>query len=324
MIKRAAVLALIIPFAGPALAEGILLYSPIDCDLTSDGCYIQQYMDLDPSAGVTDYHCQNLSYEGHKGTDFGLPTLKHMETGVRVIASAPGTIAGLRDGMPDTGYTSKTAASVKDRECGNGVVIHHADGWETQYCHLRQGSISVSKGQQINTGDTLGLVGQSGRAAFPHVHLSVRKDGEKIDPFDPDGTLICGTPDDSTLWANAPAYQPGGLLDMGFATAIPEYADIKAGTAAARTIASNAPAFVIYGFTFGTRKDDILRLAITGQTDTIITEDIVFDRNQAQSFRAIGKKRRNSLWPEGIYTGKATLIRNGTTIDSRTITATLR
>lgn len=323
MIKRA-ILALLIPFAGPALAEGFLIHPPIDCDLTGPDCYIQQYMDLDPTTGVTDYQCQSLSYEGHKGTDFALPTRKHMTEGVAVIASATGTITGLRDGMPDIGFSDETAASVKGRECGNGVVIRHADGWETQYCHLRQGSVAVTKGQQVQTGTPLGLVGQSGRAAFPHVHLSVRKDGVKIDPFDPDGTLTCATPADSTLWADPPAYRPGGLLDIGFATAIPDYADIKAGTASQTNISTIAPALVLYGFTFGTRANDILRLTLQGPETTILTQDITFERSQAQSFRAIGKKRRHALWPKGAYTGTAALIRSGAVIDTRSTQITLR
>lgn len=323
MIKKT-LLALILPFAGPALAEGILLSSPIDCDLDSGGCYIQQYMDRDPSAGVSDYQCQNLSYEGHKGTDFGVPTLSHMQAGVNVIAAAPGKVVGLRDGMPDVAYTAKAAAQIKGRECGNGVVLRHQDGWETQYCHLKQGSIAVTKGQQITAGQVLGLVGQSGRAAFPHVHLSVRKDGKKIDPFDPDGTLSCDSPGDSTLWHKAPSYRPGGLLDVGFAMEIPAYSDVKAGTAKARKISTTAPALVLFGFAFGVRKGDIMRLDITGPSETIITQDVQYDRNQAQSFRAIGKKRRSVPWPTGDYVGTATLIRDEQSVSVLRTRITLR
>lgn len=323
MIKRA-LIALLIPFAGPALAEGFLLHVPIDCDLTGPDCYIQQYVDLDPTTGVTDYHCHGLSYEGHKGTDFAVPTRKHMKAGVPVIAAAPGTVASLRDGMPDTGFSDETSAAIKGRECGNGVVIRHADGWETQYCHLRQGSVAVTKGQQVQTGTPLGLIGQSGRATFPHVHLSVRKNGQKIDPFDPDGILTCTSPADSSLWADPPAYRPGGLIDIGFATTIPEYDAIKAGTASQTDIKASAPALVLYGFTFGTRKGDVLRLTLEGPETTLITQDMTFKRPQAQSFRAIGKKRRNIPWPKGAYTGTATLIRNGAAIDTHSTQITLR
>ena len=63
------------------------------------------------------------------------------------------------------------------------MAIRHADGWETQYCHLRQGSVLVATGERVEAGRALGLVGMSGEANFPHVHLSVRRDGVGIDPF---------------------------------------------------------------------------------------------------------------------------------------------
>lgn len=314
MILRA-VLALLLPFASPVLAEGFLLHPPIDCDLTGDGCYIQQYMDRDPGPGVTDYQCSGLSYDGHKGTDLPLPTLADMREGVAVIASASGVVAGLRDGMPDTGFTAETESLVEGRECGNGVLLRHGDGWETQYCHLRQGSVRVSRGQRVERGETLGFVGQSGRAQFPHVHLSVRKDGEKIDPFDPDGLLSCATPGDSTLWAETPFYQPGGLIDVGFATGVPEYSEVKAGTADRSEIASDAPAVVIYGFSFGMQKGDVLRLSIEGPKGTVIEQDVVVERKQAQGFRAVGKKLRRGRWADGSYDGTVTLLRDGMVID---------
>jgi len=116
----------------------------------------------------------------------------------------------------------------------------------------------------VAAGDRLGLVGLSGNTEFPHVHLSLRRDGQPVDPFDPDGQITCGAPDAVTLWAPPLAYQPGALLDAGFATAIPDYAAIKAGTAAAETMATNAPALVVWGYAFGGRAGDVLHLQITG------------------------------------------------------------
>jgi D-3-phosphoglycerate dehydrogenase len=57
--------------------------------------------------------------------------------------------------MPDTGLRGEIAG----RECGNGVVIAHEDGWETQYCHMRRGSVAVQPGERVARGQTLGLVG---------------------------------------------------------------------------------------------------------------------------------------------------------------------
>lgn len=49
-----AALAVALPFANPVLAEGFTVSPPIDCDLTSD-CYIQQYVDSDPSPNASDF-----------------------------------------------------------------------------------------------------------------------------------------------------------------------------------------------------------------------------------------------------------------------------
>lgn len=189
---RQSLLALSFPFASIAMAEGLTLQSPVDCTL-GETCYIQQYMDRDPGDGFRDFHCSNLSYDGHKGTDFALPTRADMEAGVNVLASADGRVRGFRDGMPDTGYNKQTASSVDGKECGNGVVLIHPGGWETQYCHLKEGSVAIRNGQTVKTGDILGQIGQSGRAEFPHLHLSVRQGGDPVDPFDPDGTLTCAS-----------------------------------------------------------------------------------------------------------------------------------
>ena len=322
MIKRAGVFALLIPFASPALAEDLSLIPPIACDLTSD-CYIQQYVDHDTSDGWRDFTCSSLSYDGHKGTDFAVKTLAQMREGVPVVSSAPGVVTGFRDGMPDTGYTSATAESVKGRECGNGVVIRHAGGWETQYCHLRKGTVSVARGQEVAAGATLGLVGMSGRAAFPHVHLSVRKNSETIDPFDPDGTITCGRPSLSSLWADPIAYQPGGIIEVGFADAIPSYDAVKDGSAHRSDLTTKAPALVAYAFTYGTQAGDDLQITITGPAGEVIDQTVAFGKAQARAFRAIGKKARRG-WRAGEYQAQAVLSRDGVVISTQMRRITLR
>lgn len=320
---RGAVLALTFACAVPVAAQDFTLASPIDCDLSTT-CHIQQYVDRDPTEGVRDYTCAALSYDGHKGTDFALPTRAMMEDGVAVIAAAGGIVAATRDGMPDDGITDDNAAAIEGRECGNGVLINHPNGWVTQYCHLKQGSILVRKGDRIETGAPLGQVGQSGRAAFPHVHLSLRKNGTVTDPFDADDTISCDTPGDASLWADPLPHRAGGLIAVGFSDAVPEYAAIKAGTAHSSELTTRAPALVIWGYSFGTRQGDILRLTLTGPEGTVITDDVEMTKPQAQSFRAIGKKRRTQPWPAGAYSGSVALIRNGLTLEKRVAEIVLR
>ncbi len=314
-----AAMALTFAWATSTLAQDIILSSPIDCDVNAT-CYIQQYVDRDPGPGVQDYRCKALANDGHKGTDFALPSLRIMQQGVDVLAAADGTVAGARDGMADTGLTPDTAATIEGRECGNGLRIDHPGGWSTQYCHLKQGSVSVRAGDAVSTGQPIGEVGQSGAATFPHVHFSVRKDGKRIDPFNSETSQTCAPEQGNSLWRETPLYRPGGLITVGLFDRIPEYAEVKAGTADLRTISPTSPALTIWGYMFATRKNDILRLDLSGPDGTIITRDLMLPKSQALAMRAIGKKRPSTDWPAGQYTGTATLIRDGKVLEHKTVT----
>ena len=123
----------------------------------------------------------------------------------------------LRDGIPGIAYTPARATELVGKECGNGVVIAQDQSWETQYCHLKQGSISVKVGDAVPVGNVLGKIGLSGRTQFPHVHISVCHNGTRIDPFAPSGRLTCNSSAD-TLWDTAIEYDAGGLLSLRFLT----------------------------------------------------------------------------------------------------------
>ena len=169
---------------------------PVDCDLVTQ-CYIQQFMDHDPSSGASDMRCGPLTYDGRTGTDFAIRDPLANPNGVNVIASAAGTIKALREGVSDIAYTPARASELDGKECGNGFVIAHDQGWETQYCHLKQGSISVKVGDTVQVGDFLGKIGLSGRKQFAHVHVSVRHNGTHIDPFAPSERLTCNASADT-------------------------------------------------------------------------------------------------------------------------------
>ena len=169
------------PWTTPATAQQLEL--PIDCQIGED-CFVQQFPDMDPSEGAQDPFCGKATYDGHKGLDIRLRSLNELARNVAVVAAAEGVVIATRDGEPDRLVVdSETREAVRDKECGNGVVLRHADGLETQYCHMKRGSVAVRKGGAVNAGDRLGSVGASGLAQFPHTHLTVRRDGSEIDPF---------------------------------------------------------------------------------------------------------------------------------------------
>lgn len=312
--------ALLLASAGPALAEGLTLVPPIDCDLTQT-CYIQQFTDHDPGPGAQDFTCGTLSYDGHKGTDFALPSLAMQAAGVDVLASAAGTVRATRDGMADILQGTPGAPDVSQVECGNGVVITHPDGWETQYCHMAKGSIAVEPGQEVAAGTVLGRVGLSGQTQFPHVHLSVRKDDQVVDPFAP-GAEACDAPATLSLWSDPqPPAPQGGIIASGWAQDVPEYEAVKAGTADTGIAAGGN--LVIWAYLFGGQAGDVVTLRIAGPAGEVYALDVVLSRTQAQLFRAGGRRVPAGGWPPGTYRGTALLTRGTVEIDRQEFTALL-
>ncbi|WP_170763735.1 M23 family metallopeptidase [Ruegeria lacuscaerulensis] len=303
--------------ADPA-ASDFLLRQPIDCVL-GETCYIQNYLDHNSAQGkAQDFRCGGLAYDGHMGTDFALPTLSDLENRVTVLAAASGVVTHIRDGVTDGGTDQFPAG----QDCGNGVLITHEDGWETQYCHMRMGSVQVAPGERVEAGAALGEVGLSGNTQFPHVHLSVRKDGQPIDPFAPQGDDDCRVPN-QTLWETPIDYVAGGLLTVGFSDVVPEFDDVQAGTAERSVLTQKADAIVLFGHAFGSRKGDILRLEISGPQGTFLTEDLVLDKQQAQVYRAAGRRLTLPNWPVGPYRGHVTMIRDGQAISRKSVTITV-
>lgn len=306
---------LLVSAAVPAAAE-IAFQWPVACEQGKD-CYIQNYVDRDPGPEWQDVSCGKLSYDGHTGTDIAAPT--HARSGLTVIAAAPGTVQGVRDGMKDILYSGQDLGG---KDCGNGVVVDHGGGWVTQYCHLAQGSVSVASGDTVSAGDPLGKIGLSGRTEFPHVHFSVRKNGEVVDPFAPDDLTSCGDIPETTLWGSAVSYIPGDLLDAGFAIGVPEYIDVKQGTAQ-RPLTRSEPV-VFFGFGFGAKPGDVLRFTLSGPDGVILKKDTAFDRARAQFFRATGKKAPKGGWAPGNYSGVVEFIRNGRILNVMSNTASIK
>jgi murein DD-endopeptidase MepM/ murein hydrolase activator NlpD len=86
-------------------------------------------------------------------------------TGSHVIAVAAGVVtwAGER-----TGY-------------GNLVEINHGDGYVTRYAHNERTLVRV--GQTVKRGESVALMGSTGRSTGPHVHFEVIRNGRQVDPL---------------------------------------------------------------------------------------------------------------------------------------------
>lgn len=98
------------------------------------------------------------SVNGHQGVDFAA------SRGTPIRATAPGIIDEIET----------------DKYLGLIVTIKHEHGYSTRYGHCSQ--VLISKHERVNRGQTIALVGNTGRSTAPHLHYEVLKDEKNIDP----------------------------------------------------------------------------------------------------------------------------------------------
>lgn len=294
---------------------------PIDCHM-GESCWLVNLVDLDPGPGRADYRCGAHTYDGHKGVDIAIKDLAAMTAGVPVLAAAPGVVKAVRDGMPDRHPDNKFRREFKHLYCGNGIVVEHGGGWETQYCHLRRGSLNVKAGQKVGRGDPLGLVGHSGMAEFPHVHLSVRRAGDVVDPFIGGAgnaalmpTTACG-PGEKTLWTRAAlrvlSAPMTAFYNLGFAAERPKLGSIRKGFYKAKALSRRSPVLIFWVETWWVREGDRLEMRITGPDgDVVVKHASELPKSQARRMVFAGRKKPGLFWPAGIYKGEVRLTRQG-------------
>lgn len=100
------------------------------------------------------YHTRRF----HQGMDFTAP----IGTDVYATGNAVVTFTGWKSGY------------------GNCVILNHGYGYETLYAHLHK--INVRRGQKVNRGDVIALVGNTGKSTGPHLHYEVHLRGKIMNP----------------------------------------------------------------------------------------------------------------------------------------------
>jgi len=105
------------------------------------------------------FHPVLKQWRQHLGTDFAAPT----GTPARSVGDGVVTFAGWQNGY------------------GNVVFIKHSNNTDTVYAHLSQ--LAVRRGDKVDQGQTIGLVGSTGWATGPHLHFEVRVNGQQQDPM---------------------------------------------------------------------------------------------------------------------------------------------
>ena len=104
----------------------------------------------DPFTGQRAWH-QGVDLAGREGGD------------IIAVASGVVTFAGERFGY------------------GLMVELNHSNGLVTRYAHAK--ALQVSVGDVVKKGQTIALLGSTGRSTGPHVHFEVYKQGKPVDPL---------------------------------------------------------------------------------------------------------------------------------------------
>jgi hypothetical protein len=308
----------IFPWPHAQAAEPITLSFPVKCELGTT-CFVQSYVDHLLSNESRDYRCGSRTYGGHDGTDIRLPDLEMQRSGIEVLAAATGQVISSRDGMPDLSVRSGGKAAIAGKECGNGVVLGHENGWRTQYCHMAKGSVRVKPGDQVVRSQPIGLIGLSGDTEFPHLHFTVRWAGAIVDPF-AFGASLDACNGGAPLWADALLaqldYKARAILNSGFSEVPPTMELIESGDVKNHAPSRQSEALAAYIRVIGLQKGDHQVLTILGPDGHLFAEHATpaLESNKAQFFISSGKRRNVAAWPQGTYTATYLVARDGTEV----------
>jgi hypothetical protein len=306
--------------ASTAVADPPRLQVPVACEIGRT-CFIQNYLDQDPSPEAKDFSCGTLTYDAHNGTDFRVSTFKDQ---VDVLAAADGRVLRARGDVPDVSVRAAgRREAVQGAECGNGLVIAHAEGLETQYCHMAQGSLRAKPGDLVKAGQPIGRVGLSGLTEYPHLHFIVRQGGRVVDPFAsgaPPGSCGGG----ASLWAATLPYQPSAVLNAGFAAGPVTTEAIESGEAGGAPLGADAPALVAFARAIGLKAGDVGEITLKDPSGAVLAENKAepLDRPKAQVLLFAGRRRPASGWAKGAYQATYTVRRNGQIVLERSFATT--
>lgn len=129
--------------------------------ITSTGTYIWPLPGYSPgSAYGWRMHPIYHEMRFHAGEDIGAPS------GTPILAADSGMATVIADN--GNGY-------------GNYIMINHGGGRVTLYAHMS--AFAISNGATVSQGQVIGYVGSTGNSTGPHLHFTVFKNGETINPM---------------------------------------------------------------------------------------------------------------------------------------------
>ncbi len=117
--------------------------------------------------------------EGRITSSFGEIGPSHPKPHTGLDIAAP---AGTLIKAADSGRVTTVNLNPGD-QCGVYVKLEHGSGLESIYCHMIENSPTVTVGQQVSQGQTIGQVDSTGHSTGHHLHLGAKLNGTFVDPM---------------------------------------------------------------------------------------------------------------------------------------------
>ena len=106
-------------------------------------------------------YMSKMSHRGEYALDF------KMKKGSKVSAARDGVVVEVKEDSKKGGLKPKYLSQ------GNHVIVKHNDGTHGNYWHLKYNGALVNVGDSVKQGQVIGLSGNTGYTAFPHLHFEV-------------------------------------------------------------------------------------------------------------------------------------------------------
>jgi murein DD-endopeptidase MepM/ murein hydrolase activator NlpD len=104
----------------------------------------------------------SFSHKNERALDF------KVKNGTRICAARDGVVIAMREDSDRGGLKDENLSD------GNFISILHNDGSVAHYWHLQKEGALVNNGDTVTTGQLIGLSGNTGYSAFPHLHFEVQ------------------------------------------------------------------------------------------------------------------------------------------------------
>jgi murein DD-endopeptidase MepM/ murein hydrolase activator NlpD len=103
-----------------------------------------------------------MSHKGERALDF------KVKNGTKICAAREGVVIAAREDSEKGGLKPEHLSD------GNHISIKHDDGSVAHYWHLQKDGAMVNVGDTVKAGQWIGLSGNTGYSAFPHLHFEVQ------------------------------------------------------------------------------------------------------------------------------------------------------